>query len=53
MLKINIKTGGAAYSDDDVLTTDNMVQSKGTNGEYSTLKETIEELERRLHNEKL
>lgn len=30
-----------------------MVQSKGTDGKYSTLKETIEELERRLHNERL
>ena len=39
--------------EDNLLTTDNMVQSKGTNGEYSTLKETIEELERRLYNEKL
>lgn len=39
--------------EDNLLTTDNMVQSKGRYGKYSTLKETIEELERRLHNEKL
>lgn len=39
--------------EDNLLTTDNMVQSKGTDGKYSTRKETIEELERRLHNERL
>lgn len=39
--------------EDNLLTTDNMVQSKGTDGRYGTLKEVIEELERRLHNERL
>ena len=39
--------------EDNLLTTDNMVQSKGSDGEYSSLKEVIEELERRLHNERL
>ena len=34
--------------EDNLLTTDNMVQSKGTDGRYGTLKEVIEELERRV-----
>lgn len=34
--------------EDNLLTTDNMVQSKGSNGNYETVKEVIEELERRV-----
>ena len=33
--------------EDNLLTTDNMVQSKGSNGNYTTIQEVIEELERR------
>ena len=33
--------------EDNLLTTDNMVQSKGSNGNYTTVQEVIEELERR------
>ena len=34
--------------EDILLTTDNMVQSKGSNGNYTTVQEVIEELERRV-----
>lgn len=34
--------------EDNLLTTDNMVQSKGSNGNYTTIQEVIEELERRI-----
>ena len=34
--------------EDNLLTTDNMVQSKGSNGNYTTVQEVIEELERRV-----
>ena len=34
--------------EDNLLTTDNMVQSKGNNGNYTTVQEVIEELERRV-----
>ena len=34
--------------EDNLLTTDNMVQSKGNNGNYTTIQEVIEELERRV-----
>ena len=34
--------------EDNLLTTDNMVQSKGSNGNYETVTEVLEELERRI-----
>ena len=34
--------------EDNLLTTDNMVQSKGSSGNYTTVVEAIEELERRV-----
>ena len=34
--------------EDNLLTIDNMVQSKGSNGNYETVQEVIEELERRV-----
>lgn len=34
--------------DDNLLTINNMVQSKGCNGNYTTLQEVIEELERMI-----
>ena len=37
--------------EDNLLTSDNMVQSKGNNGNYTTIQAVIEELERRLHDE--
>lgn len=34
--------------EDNLLTTDNMIQQKGSNGYYTTAQEVIEELERRV-----
>lgn len=34
MLKINIKTGGAAYSDDDVLTTEGRYELQKKSSKY-------------------
>lgn len=34
--------------EDNLLTIDNMVQSKGSNGNYNTVAEVIDELERRV-----
>ena len=34
--------------EDNLLTADNMVQLKGSNGNYTTVQEVIEELERRI-----
>ena len=34
--------------EDNLLTTDNMIQSKGSSGNYTTVTEVIEELERRV-----